>query len=801
MIDIAAACNAVAVPCNPTLPAGEMRDLFSRVRPDAVFLPAWQEPPDWLESCRDGITVFEVDKAESLLGEALILRCFRERTQLEPGPERAVSSDDPALIIQTSGTEGQPKLVPVSHRNLLAMAARMEHLFELSPLDRCASLLPLYYAQGIKSACFVPLLLGGSVALPAAPVLDHFEDWVSELRPTWFPAGPTFLQALLDRLRGNSARPLSHGLRFIVSGSASLPEQVRSGLRSALGVPILEAYGFTETGLITGNSVRPNESRDGTVGLAFPGEVAVAGGATTGEVLLRGPSVLTSYLGDDADANRSAFVDGWFRTGDLGSIDADGFLTITGRIKEIINRGGEKVSPYVVERAILQNPCVREAAAFSVPHPRLGEDVAAAVVLTGPPCGGLSLTPGATSTSQGLQTFLRTLLPDQMIPRSIFFMTALPKGHTGKVLRRTLTETWSASASSTRDISAPETEIEIRLTALWRRLLNRCDIGVEYDFFEAGGDSLLAAQMLLEAEKTTGRLLRNTVLPVPATIRALAQTISESVPPTAVPQKAEALVARIGGAESAPPFFFFHGDYRFGGRYAFKLAELLGEELGFYVLNNQDVSGHRKVPAIEEMASHYLPAVLAAQPTGALRLGGHCNGGLMAMELARQLSNAGREVEVVVLIEPISLNARPVFRWAKKFLDKFPQPASGVLRADVMFLLWRAFRWFCERLGFNSPSEDDPSTWALESKQLRTIYQRIMASYVPPRLAARIVCLTAAGSSRAVEFDWKPWRRLSRSVTARITPGDHLSCLTTHVEGLAQNLRETLSSQAAAVVE
>jgi thioesterase domain-containing protein len=231
----------------------------------------------------------------------------------------------------------------------------------------------------------------------------------------------------------------------------------------------------------------------------------------------------------------------------------------------------------------------------------------------------------------------------------------------------------------------------------------------------------------------------------------------------------------------------------FGGRYAYKLADLLGDDHAFYLLNNYDLSGREAVSSIEELARGYLPAVLAAQPTGAIRIGGHCNGGLMAIELARQLSAIGRKVDLVVLVEPISLNARPGFRFAAHLLAGLSPSQSA--RAAIMFHLWRTFRWTCERLGVNSPSEDDPDSWTHESRETRKTYQRLMANYIPPRLEAPIVCLTAKGSSRAVEFDWKPWRHLSPTVSAEIIPGTHISCLTTHVGPLAKSLGKALAEK------
>lgn len=780
LINVAVACNAALVACNPSLPAAQISQLLRRLNVSAILLPAGADPPEWLSGVRP-LTVIRVAQAQHSLLEASI------GGDAAAGPAGDAGPEDTALIIQSSGTTGIPKLVPVRHSALIAMAARIENCFELSHLDRAASLLPLYYSQGIKTACLMPLLLGGSIAIPQAPLLDDVNAWLSGLQPTWFAAGPTFLQALLERVQETSRAPLRHNLRFITAGSAILPERTRIGIERAFGVPLLDAWGMSEVGMLTANSIRPRERKVGSVGYAYPDEIAISSpegkilsAGETGEIVVRGPQVFTGYIGDD-DANRAAFVDGWFRTGDLGSIDADGFLTITGRIKEIINRGGEKIAPAAVERALLSHPDVLEAAVFAVPHARLGEDVAAAVVPH----------PGVSPTAAELQKFLGANLPQSMIPRSILFLPSLPKGPTGKVLRKEL----SASCKVAVDhvVAPPSNEIELRLTGLWRQLLEREDIGVEDDFFACGGDSLLAARMVLEAEKITRKLLRGRTLPMPATIRAFAHDIAG-----AEPLGEQGLVARISGGKQSTPFFFCHGDYLFGGRYAWSMADLLGEEHAVYLINNYNLA-EIAAPELEQLAAGYLPAVIAAQPSGPIRLGGHCNGALMAIELSRQLSARGREVELLVLIEPISLNARPLFRRAGRLLDilcaAVPRRSSRrTLRAMTMFQLWRAFRWTCERLGRSRAAATDPSAAAHEPKELRDAYRRLMANYMPGYLSTRVICLTAEGSRRAVEFDWKPWRILSPDVSLRTIPGTHMSCLTTHIEPLAKELRKALES-------
>jgi acyl-CoA synthetase (AMP-forming)/AMP-acid ligase II len=295
-----------------------------------------------------------------------------------------------------------------------------------------------------------------------------------------------------------------HNLRLIVSGGAPLPRAVWNGLQCTLGVPVLEHYGSSEAAQIATNPLPPGQSRPGTCGQPWPGTVVIAGedgcplpAGEQGEVWVRGPTVMAGYL-DAPELNRSVFVDGWFRTGDIGSLDDDGYLSLHGRLNELINRGGEKVSPVEIDDALLHHPAVSEAAAFSVPHPRYGEDVAAAVVLH----------PGASPPALDLRRFLEGKLTSYKIPRRILILDQLPKGTTGKVKRRQLANILAPASRGATTPCAPVgariQHLEHELLRIWRSLLKRDDLTIDDDFFESGGDSLLAIEMLLELEKAAG---------------------------------------------------------------------------------------------------------------------------------------------------------------------------------------------------------------------------------------------------------------------------------------------------------
>jgi acyl-CoA synthetase (AMP-forming)/AMP-acid ligase II len=428
---VATACAAVAVPIDTQLTAPEIDGRLESLRPLAVIVPANGPSPAREVAMGRGVAVIEaVREDRGKLG--LDLSAPKIGAAAAEEPDNAAT----AFILQTSGTTAGPKLIPFSHRNMLAAAARVQSWFGLTPSDRCLSVSPICYSHGLKVTVFTPLITGGSAAFPLSPSSLDVDEWLGVLKPTWYSAGPTLHRFMFDKTKALPNVRSIHNLRFVVSGGAPLTREVRDGLSAALGVPVLEHYGSSEAAQISANLPPPGPFKPGTCGIpptdtvkivAESGREVSAG--EHGEILLGGPTVTSGYL-EAPDLNRDSFVDGWFRTGDIGSLDAEGFLTIHGRKTEMINRGGEKISPAEIDDGLQRHPAVAEAAAFAVPHPRLGEDVAAAVVLK----------EGATVTPLELREFLLPTLAQFKIPRRIVFVDRLPKGATGKVQRQRLVE-------------------------------------------------------------------------------------------------------------------------------------------------------------------------------------------------------------------------------------------------------------------------------------------------------------------------------------------------------------------------
>lgn len=348
-----------------------------------------------------------------------------------PLGDAAGDPDALALLLHTSGTTSKPKTVPIRQRNLVASTGAVARSYRLDGEDMTMCVMPLFHVHGLVAAVLGTLSTGGTVVLPRFRPSAFWDD-VARLGATWYTAVPTIHARLLTRALELPAVPASR-LRFARSCSAPLPSVLWQRYEEAIGVPLVEAYGMTEAAhQMTSNPLPPGERRPGTVGQATGIDIAALDddwrpvpAGHEGEVAVRGPSVVDGYL-DNPAATAASFRDGWFRTGDVGRLSADGYLTLVGRLKELINRAGEKISPYEVEDVLLTHPAVAEAAAYPVPDEKYGEQVGVVVVLRG------EATPRelAAHCADRLAAFKR--------PARVTILTEIPKGPTGKIQRRTL---------------------------------------------------------------------------------------------------------------------------------------------------------------------------------------------------------------------------------------------------------------------------------------------------------------------------------------------------------------------------
>ncbi|MDI6741751.1 MAG: AMP-binding protein [Smithella sp.] len=425
---VSVACYATAVPLDQNLAAAEIELRLTLLNVDAICVLANENTPTRVVAAKHGMPVIELTRKDN--SDLLFLMSVPHiPNKIKIGNDQ---SNDVAIIFQTSGTTAEPKLVPCHHGALLAAAKNAASWFNLDKKDRCLSVAPPYYSHGLTFTILAPLLSGGSVAFPLNLTDVNIFEWLETLSPTWYSTSPTIHLAIAEKLA--TASGVKHHLRLIGSGGAPLPESVRLNLKQALGIPVLEHYGMTEASQISTNLQSPGLCKAGTVGIPPSGTVMIAGRdgnkvspGDKGEILVCGPNVIRGYL-NGQELNETAFSDGWFHTGDIGSLDEEGFLTLHGRINELINRGGEKISPVEVETVILKHPAVTEAVAFAVPHQRLGEDVGLAVVLR----------PGANLPPDEFRRFMSAQVSWNKIPRRVHFMESIPKGLGGKALRRKL---------------------------------------------------------------------------------------------------------------------------------------------------------------------------------------------------------------------------------------------------------------------------------------------------------------------------------------------------------------------------
>ncbi len=371
--------------------------------------------------------------AEMCVGENARAGAFTLRLREEPGRRTVTHDAGTALVLHTSGTTSRPKIVPLSRDNLAASAANIVQSLALSPDDRALNIMPLFHIHGLVGAVLSTMRAGASVhCAPGFNPLKFF-SWCEDVRPTWYTAVPTMHQAILARTPRNATTLASMDLRLIRSSSASLPSRVMEELESTFGCPVIESYGMTEAShQMTSNPLPPAPRHAGSVGIAAGPEVAIMdeeGGhllsaGETGEVVIRGANVTGGYENNDA-ANGAAFVDGWFRTGDQGLLDDRGYLWLTGRLKEIINRGGEKISPLEVDEVLMAHPAVDQAVTFAVPHATLGEEVAVAIVPKD----------GEAPSETALRSFAGSRLAAFKVPRRVVVLEEIPKGATGKLQR------------------------------------------------------------------------------------------------------------------------------------------------------------------------------------------------------------------------------------------------------------------------------------------------------------------------------------------------------------------------------
>lgn len=477
---------SVCVPLNPGFTGDEFDRYFTQTGVAALLTSPDLDSPSRRIAKARGIPVLDLS--------TLTHRASGTNEQPANLPDFAVASDD-AFILLSSGTTSLPKTIPLTQSAVCRSAHNVGEAIELTADDRLLGVLPLFHGHGLISGLIAALSVGSSVICTPGFDPATFFRWLSEFRPTWYTAVPTIHRAVLEAASAHKQQARRSSLRLIRSASSTLPTKVLRGLQKQFGVPVIDTLGMTEAATqVAANPLRRRKL--GSVGVAAGAEIAILDTAgrqlapgERGEIALRGPTITRGYDNDPV-ATRQSFRNGWFRTGDLGYLDNDGYLFLVGRVKEVINRGGQKVAPGEVEEALLRHVDVAEAAAFAVPHGRLGFDVGAAVVLRA----------NAKANARSLRTFVGKHLAAFKVPGLIRIVPDIPRGGGGKIRRAQLAATFARSEPPLprrgRAQAAGPSNPAREIAALWADLLDYRHIATEQDVFALGIDSITVTQMV-----------------------------------------------------------------------------------------------------------------------------------------------------------------------------------------------------------------------------------------------------------------------------------------------------------------
>jgi acyl-CoA synthetase (AMP-forming)/AMP-acid ligase II/thioesterase domain-containing protein/acyl carrier protein len=669
-----AAC--ACAPLDPTSPVDEISNSLAAMRIKAAILPLDVDSNARAAVIRNGLALIELDAHPRISGLFELVSSLPLGDTLPSPPRQA----DLAFLLQTSGTSSRPKLVPLTHRNIAFSVRDISAALELSPSDRALCMLPLFHVQGLLGSLAATLASGASIVCAPGFQEEEALDWMCDFGATWYAGVPAMHQAIERQATRRPEKAAKAALRFIRSGASPMPPALARSLEATFRAPVVEAYGMTEVVNIACDRQPPLTHKPGSVGLPYGStRIAIldeAGSAlpprAIGEIAVRGENVTLGYEGGSA-ADAAAFSEGWMRTGDLGFLDEEGYLHIRGRLKEIINRGGEKISPAEVEEALLRHPAVEEAVVFAIPSAAMGEDVAAAV----------TLRKGSTLTARELRAFASSSLPVSKVPRRIVFLSEIPKGHNGKVRRIGMAERLRDQLSA-RDtgaiegaVSETEDPIEAEVLRISREVLADESVSAIDDFWELGGDSLRAALLLARLNDRFGSTIQIPDLFKNGTIRGMARMIAEGGFQT---RSEHVICLRPSGTKA--PLLIVAPLIDDGVFYLRKFSEYFPPDRPVHCLwvKYGEILGK---PFTSLIASRLTEELIEAIPAGPYCLLGYSSGGLVAIEIARLLLERGVELGFLGLLDtqsPGGVPARKRFKVLSKLRRLRDRGILGTIR-------------------------------------------------------------------------------------------------------------------------
>ena len=662
-------CFAAAVPLNPVYRKEEYRAYFDEIGVDFLLTRSRFQTEARAVARERGLPVIELsDDGKMSVSHDLAAIPADWRSQMS-------RPDDTALILLTSGSTGRSKKVPLSQRNIFVSVADICRTLELTPQDACLCMWEQFHIGGLVDLLLVPLASGGRVICAGGFDAALYYDLLKARQPTWFQGVPTTLHELSVYAKRNFVDPRAAPLRLIRSVASSLSPQLMEEIEDLFGVPVVQTFGMTEAGpLITTNMLPPQTRKPGSVGISCGPEIRIVDPEGTdlptgeiGEVVIRGGNVISGYE-DAPEANAHSFRDGWFHTGDTGYLDEDRYLYLAGRLKEMINRGGEKITPQEIDDVLLTHPEIAQAASFSVKHRTLGEDVAAAIVLRSKDA----------VTENEVRNYVSRKLAGFKVPQKVVILDQMPRDPIGKINRLSLAVLTDAS-NEPRAAAGASNEFEERLSKIWATELGLRSVGLDDNFFAIGGDSLSGVRTILSVEETFNSQLPATVLVDHPTVRQMAGLLAHGEPADSRPksglggmprntlsQSQVRLMAFVMGAGQIPvlqPGSTIKAANLDGRRkplvWCFNSPEKEMSGLLPHLGSEQPLlglfSGSRQLPntddAIDKIAGHYADQLVELYPDGQFSLGGNCKGARVTHRIVDILADRGMPIEHVCLLE------------------------------------------------------------------------------------------------------------------------------------------------------